>query len=265
MNKVIHGDCLDVMATFPDNYIDLTVTSPPYDNLRDYNGYDFNFEGIANQLYRITKQGGVVVWVVCDATINGSETGTSFRQVLHFKDIGFNLHDTMIWTKEQLAFPDKNRYYSGFEYMFVLSKGKPKTIKLIGDKKNRSFGRVVDNSGERKRDGSLGESRSCAGQPYKEYGVRWNYWLMFNQSRGNYANHPAPFPEKLANDHIITWSNEGDLVLDPMCGSGTTCKMAMVNNRNYIGIDISEEYCEIARKRVAEHEQQQTLFAEKNL
>ena len=252
INKIYNENCLETMAKMPDCFVDLTVTSPPYDNLRTYNGYSFDFEAVAKELFRVTKTGGVVVWVVGDATIKGSETGTSFKQALYFKEIGFNLHDTMVWIKEQLAFPDKNRYYNGFEYMFVLSKNNPKSINLINDKKNRAFGRYVDNSGERKKDGSINKKRSCAGQAIKEYGVRWNYWLMYNQSRGEHNKHPATFPEKLANDHIISWSNEGDLVYDPFLGSGTTAKMAILNKRNWIGSEISKEYCEIAEKRIKE-------------
>ena len=254
LNKIICGNCVDVMATFPGNYIDLTVTSPPYDNLRDYNGYDFNFKGIANQLYRVTKQGGVVVWVVGDATIKGSETGTSFRQALYFKKIGFNLHDTMIWEKTGML-PTQDRYYAIFEYMFVFSKGKPFAMNFIEDKPNTAGGRI------QKKDVVINKGKQQTGSGTfirRETGRRTNIWrIPIGKSE---AKHPAPFPEQLANDHIITWSNECDLILDPMCGSGTTCKMAAVNNRNYIGIDISEEYCEITRKRITEHEQQQTLF-----
>ena len=259
MNQIIHGDCVDVMATFPDDYIDLTVTSPPYDNLRDYNGYDFDFEGIAKQLYRVTKDGGVVVWVVGDATVKGSETGTSFRQALYFKDIGFNLHDTMIYRKTGTgACGSRSAYWQAFEYMFVFTKGKITTVNLLADRKNTSVG-VTSNFGRFDKQGKQKDSKKRVNP---EYSIRQNVWDIhpfasnLNDSR---FKHPARFPEQLANDHIISWSNEGDLILDPMCGSGTTCKMAIVNNRNYIGIDISEEYCEIARKRIAEHEQQLAL------
>ena len=255
MNEIICGNCVDVMATFPDDYIDLTVTSPPYDNLRDYNGYDFNFEGIANQLYRITKQGGVVVWVVGDATVDGNETGTSFRQALYFKATGFKLHDTMIYEKSQACFGSNYCYLQAFEYMFVFSKGKPKTINFIRDRKNVRSGEESASAGGVKRDGTKPKRIRMN---MAEYGKRKNVWCY--GVGGGKIDHPAVFPEQLANDHIISWSNEGDLILDPMCGSGTTCKMAMVNNRNYIGIDVSEEYCEIARKRLSEHKQQLSLF-----
>lgn len=252
INKIIQGDCLNVMEGFPDNCIDLTVTSPPYDNLRTYKGYTFNFEGIAKELYRVTKQGGVVVWVVGDATIKGNETGTSFRQALYFKEIGFNLHDTMIYEKSGVI-PSNTRYCQMFEYMFVFSKGKPKSINLICDKKNNWGNTKTGNIGQRQVDGEI-IKRGI--KNIKEYGMRYNIWRILNE--GGFQNkdkltiqHPATFPEQLANDHIISWSNKGgDIVLDPMCGSGTTCKMAKINGRKYIGIDISEEYCEIARNRI---------------
>jgi site-specific DNA-methyltransferase (adenine-specific) len=238
------------MKSLPDASIDLTVTSPPYDNLRTYNGYSFDFEGIAKELYRVTKDGGVVVWVVGDATINGSETGTSFKQALYFKDIGFNLHDTMIYEKDGIAFPDKNRYQQSFEYMFVLSKGKPKCLNLIADRKNVSFGRKVTGT-VRNADGST-QKMACFGQNIKEFGIRWNVW-KFASTKGNVkTGHPAMFPEALVKDHIISWSNEGDTVLDCFLGSGTTGKVAKQLNRQFIGIEISPEYLEIAKNRIYE-------------
>ena len=252
INKIYNENCLDTMLKMPDDFIDLTVTSPPYDDLREYRGYSFDFENIAKELFRVTKQGGVVVWIVGDATIKGSETGTSFKQALFFKEVvGFNLHDTMIYLKNQLAFPDKNRYYQGFEYMFVFSKEKPKVFNPIKDRKNVSTGRVVHGP-ERKKDGGLRKIKACQGNITGEFGIRFNHWLIYNQKRGLNTKHPASFSEQLANDHIISWSNKGDLVYDPMMGGGTTAKMALLNNRNYIGSEISKEYCEIAEKRIAE-------------
>jgi len=211
----------------------------------------FNFEGIAKQLYRVTKEGGVVVWVVGDATINGSETGTSFKQALHFKEIGFNLHDTMIYEKNGVM-PSKNRYTQQFEYMFILSKGSPKSANMICDRPNTWANTKTGNIGQRQVDGSV-EKRGV--KTINSHGMRFNIWKINNE--GGWMNkdpltkkHPATFPEKLANDHILSWSNEGDIVLDSMCGSGTTCKMAELNNRKYIGIDIAEEYCQIARERI---------------
>lgn len=249
LDTILCGDCAKVLACFPDACIDLTVTSPPYDNLRTYNGYVFDFEAIAQQLYRVTKLGGVVVWVVGDATIDGSETLTSFKHALYFREIGFNVHDTMIYLKDQLAFPDSVRYYNAFEYMFVFSKGILKTFNPIKDRINKSEGRGVVHGIERKRDGTF-RKRVCDGKIIGRFGVRWNYWIVYNQQRGEGTKHPASFPESLARDHILSWSNPGDVVLDPMCGSGTTLKMAKEFGRHYIGIDISEEYCELSRRRV---------------
>ncbi len=244
-NHIYQGDCVDVMRTFPDSVIDLTVTSPPYDNLRTYKGYTFNFEEIAKELYRVTKDGGVVVWVVGDATIKGSETGTSFKQALYFKEIGFNLHDTMIFEKAQACFGSNLCYLQSFEYMFVLSKGRPKTINFLRDRPNVRSGREK----MAKQGLSIdGEKSERIYKVMKKMGKRKNIWRY--GVGGGSTGHPAVFPEQLAQDHILSWSNPGDIVLDPMCGSGTTCKMAKLNGRNYIGIDIAEEYVELARRRV---------------
>ena len=254
INKIYNENCLDTMAMMPDGFVDLTVTSPPYDNLRTYNGYSFDFEAVAKELYRVTKQGGVVVWVVGDATKDGSETGTSFRQALFFKEIGFNLHDTMIWVKDGGGAIGSNKCYTqNFEYMFVFSKGAPNSYNLIRDKPNGSYGKGGLRVGRRK---ATGEHKIEQRKPAQEFSRRNNWWYT---PTGNSATsdkfayeHPAIFPEQLANDHIISWSNEGDLVYDPFMGSGTTAKMAILNKRNWIGSEISQEYCEIAEKRINE-------------
>jgi DNA modification methylase len=231
----------------PDESVDLTVTSPPYDNLRTYNGYSFDFESVANELYRITKPGGVVVWVVGDATVKGSETGTSFRQALYFKEIGFNLHDTMIYQKNSYPFPPSNRYYQQFEYMFVFSKGSPKTTNLL---RCTAQGRKRKST-QRNKDGTTTVFTSEG----NETRVMDNVWLIdagyMRTTKDKYAyKHPAMFPEELAKRHILTWSNPCDVVLDPFMGSGTTAKMALLNNRNFIGFEISEEYVRIANQRI---------------
>ena len=248
-NQIICGNNVDVLASFPDDCIDLTVTSPPYDNLRTYKGFNFDFEGVAQQLYRVTKTGGVVVWVVGDATINGSETGTSFKQALRFMEIGFDLFDTMIYSKGgKGANGSKLGYWQNFEYMFVLSKGRPLVRNLICDRKNKIEPRTgLESIGHRHADG---ETKRCRVVSRQEYGRRFNTWDYHESWGSTRIDHPAIFPEKLAQDHIISWSNEGDVVLDPFNGSGTTAKMAKETNRKYIGIDCSEEYCEIARKRL---------------
>lgn len=245
--KLITGDNVAALHQFPDDFVDLTVTSPPYDNLRTYNGFTWDFEALAKELYRVTKPGGVVVWNVNDATVNGSETLTSFRQAIYFKDVcGFNVHDTMMWVKDGGGAVGSNKCYTqNFEYVFVLSKGMPKSINLICDKLNGSYGKDKSGIGRRKPNG---EHKVEVRKPSAKFSKRNNYWYI-PPERGN---HPAPFPEALANDHIISWSNEGDIVLDPFMGSGTTGKMALLNNRKFIGIELSPEYVEIARKRIDE-------------
>ena len=253
INKVYNMDCLQGMKQLDSNSIDLTVTSPPYDNLRDYKGYSFNFKDIAKEMYRVTKHGGVVVWVVGDATINGSETGTSFKQALFFKECGFDLHDTMIYKKNMCPFPDTVRYYNIFEYMFVLSKGKPKTVNLLKDRENKWNPENYDKINLRKKDGSL-ESRDI-NKKHSKFGVRFNIWeynVGFNFSTTDKIakKHPAIFPEQLAEDHIKSWSNKKDFVMDPFCGSGTTLVVAKYLDRNYIGFDISKEYVKISNERL---------------
>ena len=258
MNKIHNMDCLDGLRLLDDGCIDLTVTSPPYDNLRNYHGYSFDFENIAKELYRVTKDGGVVVWVVNDATVNGSETGTSFRQALFFKRVGFKIHDTMIYAKDSCPFPETKRYYPGFEYMFVFVKGKIKTVHLIKDKPNKNCGDKVSGT-ERQADGTMKRMaaiKNHTGRVIRPYGVRQNVWhikmgFMKSTSDKIAYKHPAIFPEVLAHDHIISWSNPGDVVFDPFMGSGTTAKMAKLTGRQYIGFELSEEYCRIAEERLA--------------
>lgn len=251
--QLLQGDCLELMKALPDNSIDLTVTSPPYDNLRTYNGnisqWSFDkFKQIAKELYRVTADGGVVVWIVADATIKGSETGTSFRQALWFIECGFNLHDTMIWEK-MCPNSNKNRYISSFEYMFVLCKGHPKTANLICDRINKHAGRKVTGS-VRDASGKLRESSGVKlKRKVKEYGSRTNVWKI-SAEKNNKTGHPAVFPLQLAHDHIISWSNEGDTVLDPFMGSGTTGVACVNTNRNFIGIELDEHYFQIAQERI---------------
>lgn len=245
MNKIILGDCLEVMRGFADEIIDLTVTSPPYDNLRTYNGYSFDFDPIARELYRVTKQGGVVVWVVGDSTVDGSESGTSFKQALYFKDCGFNLHDTMIYKKLNYPPLTHNRYEQEFEYMFVLSKGKPKTFNPT-KVASKHLGKV--HSGSFYHTKKQGKPTKANGTPnvneQKIHGNIFEYYVG-----GLKYGHPAPFPKKLVKDHINTWTNEGDHILDPFAGSGTTLRAAKDLNRKCTVIEISPEYIEIIKKR----------------
>jgi site-specific DNA-methyltransferase (adenine-specific) len=263
MNTIINKDCKVALTELPAESVDLTVTSPPYDDVRDYKGFAFTFEDfktIAAELYRVTKKGGVVVWVVGDATVKGGESGSSFRQALGFIDAGFLLHDTMIYEKNTSSFParrDGKRYTQIFEYMFVLSKGPPKTGNLICDKPNKWAGHTNwGKNTHRGKDGELVETKDI--KPVPEFSPRNNIWQYvvgkgFNSSDKESHEHPAIFPEKLAEDHILTWSNEGDVVLDPFSGSGTTCKMAKKNKRQYIGIEMSEEYCKLSESILSKY------------
>jgi len=261
-NSIIEGNCIEVMRSFDESSIDLTVTSPPYDNLRTYKGYVFPFKDIAEQLFRVTKPGGIVVWVVGDATIKGSETGTSFKQALHFMDVGFNLHDTMIFQKTN-PIPQiyRKRYNNIFEYMFVFSKG---TVETHNPIKVNCLHAGLELNGTTYKNYSKGEQkRKKMAKPVKKKKIKGNIWEYVVGKRAEdqeAKKHPAPFPCALARDHISSWTNEGDIVLDPMSGSGTTCVAALQLNRKYIGIDTSHEYCELARERIARLESQPRLL-----
>jgi site-specific DNA-methyltransferase (adenine-specific) len=262
INKIYTENCLDTMARMEDNFIDLTVTSPPYDGLRTYNGYSFDFESVAKELFRITKDGGVVVWIVNDATIKGSETGTSFKQALYFMEMGFNLHDTMIFQKTN-PIPQiyRKRYNGIFEYMFVFSKGPVKTHNPI---KIDCLHAGLELNGTTYKNYSKGEQkRGKMAKPVKKQKIKGNIWeyVVGKKAEDQEAKgHPAPFPMALARDHINSWTNEGDLVLDPMNGSGTTCLSALQLGRNYIGSEISKDYVEIANKRLTTYLTQTKLF-----
>lgn len=250
LDTIHNEDCIAGMKKLDDKSVDMVITSPPYDDLRTYEGFSFDFEGTVKELYRILKDGGVVVWVVGDSTTKGSENGTPFKQALYFKEAGFNIHDTMIWNKGSFAFPSKNTYHQVFEFMFVFSKGKPKTMNFIKDRKNLYV--CTRGASGRKKNGERNTGKSSVRE---EYGKRFNIWNYpiggGHSSKDKIAyEHPAIFPEDLVKDHIITWSNEGDLVLDPFMGSGTSAKMAMLTGRKYIGFEISEKYCNIANKRL---------------
>ncbi len=261
INKFYVGEAAETMSQMPENFIDLTVSSPPYDNMRSYEGSKFSFEDfekIAKQLYRVTKPGGVVVWIVGDQTKDGSESLTSFKHALYFKEqCKFKVHDTMIYEKTGFSNPSNNRYHQVFEYMFILVKGKLKTFNPLKDRENIYAGQSRWGKNTiRQVDGSLKEREDT--QPTKKYGMRFNIWRI--SVGGNVSTsdkiafeHPAIFPEALAKDHILSWSNEGDLVLDPLCGSGTVPKMAHLLNRNWIGIDRIEKYIKDSETRLEMH------------
>lgn len=263
MNKVYLGDCLDLMKDIEDNYIDLTVTSPPYDNTKNYNNslvWSFDiFKNIAKELYRITKNGGIVTWVVGDKTENGSETGTSFMQALYFKELGFNLHDTMIYKKINYVPLTHNRYEQEFEYIFVLSKGKPKTFnpikipcKYAG---TETWGKPTY---YKTSDDVLVEQDRKKINDNKIKGNIFEYRIGSTQSKG--IKHPAIFPLELAQDMVSSWSNDGDTILDCFAGSGTTAIACINTNRNYILMEKEQKYYDIINKRIAEHINQVNLF-----
>lgn len=270
LNKIYCESNLDTMSRMPDNFVDLTVTSPPYDNLRTYkDGIDKSWgehvwKPIIKDLFRVTKKGGVIVWVVNDATINGSESGTSFRQALYAMECGFNLHDTMIYERVS-PFPQDNRYHPSFEYMFIFSKGKPKTFNRIMEKRMSKTG----GNTFRQKDGTLAKPDEKAKERLNNANKQedtsrkniWRYSVGGGSTKDDIAfEHPATFPELLASEHIYSWSNEGDLVYDCFMGSGTTAKMAHIYKRNWIGSELSKEYTELANKRLKPYLDQTTLF-----
>ena len=257
-NQIYLEDNLKTLSKMSDDYYDMVITSPPYDDIRKYNGFSFDIDTLAPELYRTTKKGGVVVWVVNDQVIKGSESGTSFRQALKFMDAGFLLHDTMIYEKNSSSYPasaKSNRYTQIFEYMFVFSKGKPKTSNLICDKPNKwaghtNWGKNTKRIGENEQLVEVGNIK-----PVPDFSPRNNIWRYVNgggfASKDKIAHkHPAIFPEELVRDHLMTWTKEGDLVYDPFIGSGTVAKMCILLGRDYIGSEISQEYVDICNERI---------------
>ena len=265
VNKTYNENCLETMKRMPNDYIKLTVTSPPYDDLRtynknvggnkdEYNGYSFPFEDIAKELYRVTQKGGIVVWVVSDAVQNGSESGTSFRQALFFKKVGFNIHDTMIYRKLNPPPNSGTRYQQMFEYMFVFSKGKPTTTNIgLRDRNNKCNDKRVYRKKKfsRNKDGEFNENEYFVKERVPDFNI-WDFYVGGGNSTNDKIafEHPAIFPEELVKRHLESWSNENDLIYDPFMGSGTTSKMCLLLNRKYIGSELSSEYCEIERKRI---------------
>lgn len=250
------GDCRDVLPTL--GKVDAVVTSPPYDDLRAYgegfNGVDcLEVIGLLSPLLSV---GGVMMWNVADATKNGSETGSSFRQALHAMQCGLNLHDTMIYLRENVNFPEVVRYFSGFEYMFVFSNGKPKTFNPIKDRRNKWSGTVMHGTG-RQPDGTT-KPISGLGKIIEPYGMRFNYWRMNNNGRD--TGHPAPMPYDMAHDHIVSWTNPGDTILDPFLGGGTSGIAAAKTGRDFIGIEIDPSYFDIACKRIEDAQRQGDMF-----
>ena len=253
--KIGLGDCLELMEDIPAKSIDLTVTSPPYDNLRTYNGSlewgEHVWKPVLEKLFYVTKDGGVVVWIVNDATVNGSETGTSFRQALYAKEIGFNLHDTMIWNKGCFTGVGsvRVRYGPATEYMFVFSKGKPKTFNAIKDRKNIHAGTIGKSDTVRLPNGEM-LRKTHQGKRMGEYGIRFNVWNISPEMSNINRVHPAQFPMKLVRDHVTSWSNAGDTVFDPFMGSGTTGVASLELGRNFVGIEKDESYFYTATNKI---------------
>jgi site-specific DNA-methyltransferase (adenine-specific) len=263
INKIYNENCLETMAKMPDCFVDLVVTSPPYDNLREYKGFSFPFEDISKELFRITKDGGVLVWVVGDSTVKGCESLTSFKQAIYFvEQCGFNLHDTMFYVKNAMPFPESNRYNNCVEYMFVFSKGSPKTFNPIKEKTSDASRKRNGSSSNRLADGKMSKMKYETGKYERNRFNFWNYGVGFAKTTNDKIafQHPAMFPEKLVKEHIYSWSNEGDLIYDCFSGSGTTAKMAHLQKRKWIGSEISKEYCDLAEKRIAPYLSQTSLF-----
>lgn len=252
---IYHGDAAEVLDTL--DCVDLCVTSPPYDGLRKYGGHTWDFERIARGIDNVLSSGAVLVWIVGDEAKNWSESLTSFHQAIEFKNLGLCCLDTMIYEKQNSSFERHGHrtYAQTFEYMFVFSNGRPKTFNPIRDKRNVCSGEIISAT-VRKPEGHLVKSHS-AGREIREFGIRGNVW-RYPVGRGHttedlYAHaHPAMMPEALAKDHVLTWSNPGDTVLDPHAGAGTVLKAAKLLGRRAIGIEIEERYCEIAAKRLSQ-------------
>jgi len=248
MIDLIQGECVEEMSKLDESSIDLTVTSPPYSDIRDYNGFSWDCKRTADELFRVTKDGGVVVWVIGDKVRNGSEEMQPFTQAFTFRDAGFRLHDTMIYQKNAMPFPEQTRYIQCFEYMFIFSKGKPKTANMIQEPTRAKSGKPT----QRNKDGSRTPLKYAKDKATRNKWNVWKYEVGYNKhTTDKFAyEHPAMFPEKLASDHIISWSNEGDTVLDCFMGANTTGKMAKQLNRDFIGIELDQEYFKIAQQRV---------------
>ncbi len=257
MNTITCCDCVEGMSRLLNDSIPLTVTSPPYDRVRLFAPWDF--ERVAEELYRVSEPGGVVCWVVQDGFEKGGRTLTSFKQTLHFSRLGFLLWDVLIVVAKSYQLPTKGRYVSLFHYCFVLTKGRPNTVNLLRDKPNKCAGKMKRTWHRRSPDGSM--RRGLLPQPIALYGRRsnvWDYATGFNtttKDREAFA-HKALMPEKLARDLIVSFSRPYDVVLDPFAGAGTTAKMAMLTGRRWLGFEIEPEYVALACERLRKAERQ---------
>ena len=261
MGYILHNnDCVKVLPYFKDS-VDLIITSPPYDDLREYGGHEFNFRAVADAIIPALKDGGQMAWIVQDAIRNYQETGNSFRQALYFQEHGLLLHQTIIFQKANESGKSHTRYAEVTEYIFILTKGRPKTFNPIIDKPNAEANTRQSNTNKgRNKAGELGSYVGSYTVP--KFSKRINVW-RYNTSRmapdfKDAHKHPAIYPLALGHDLVTSYSNPGDLVLDPMCGSGTTIRAAVNLDRNAVGIDIEPSYIELAKRRMS----QLTLFGE---
>ena len=263
IDRIARCDCIEGMRALPDACIPMTLTSPPYDSIRDYGGHEWSpkvFRAVAEELYRVTTPGGVVVWVVQDQVLDGRESGTFSRQRLYFEEVGFGVYSTMIMVSNGFRLPQGRRYVNQYQYAVVLSKGRPRSVTLLRDRPNSTAGESSKGK-VRSRDGVL-SLRRYSDRVVAEYGRRSNVWIYdvgWAKSTGDdYAfEHPAVMSEKMAEDHILSWSKPGDFVFDPFLGSGTTCKMALLNDRHYLGFEVHRPFYQVAVRRMqdahAEH------------
>lgn len=258
INTILHGDSAEVMQSFPDKCIPLTVTSPPYAKMRLYGGHDYTwetFKSVATQLVRITMEGGVICWVVRNQIVKERENLQAEKEKLFFADdLGLWPHQTIIGAPKGVPLPQSRRYASNFDYVYVFSKGHPRIVNIIRDRRNSRFGDLKSNRLIRESNGS--ERLACGGEyAIAKWGFRSNLWSY--STGGNHtatdrisAKHPARMGEPLAEDLIISFSKPGDLVFDPFAGAGTSLKMALLNQRQWLGVEIFDEYVELIEKRM---------------
>jgi site-specific DNA-methyltransferase (adenine-specific) len=265
LNKVYQQDCIVGMRKIPDGAIDLVVTSPPYDNLRDYNGYSVDLNETGKNIYRILKDGGVAVMVIQDQTKNFGKSLTSFRTIVDWCDnVGFKLFECVIYRKNGTEGAWwKNRFRVDHEYMPIFLKGeKPQYFNKDSLKvKSKHGGKIMTGFANRKTNGETGKSITKAINEMKCRGTVWDY-LMAGDKDPVKRKHPAPFPDKIPFDFINCFCPPNGIVLDPFVGSGSTVVGAKKLNRSFIGFDISEEYCNLTRKRLDSVSPDDELFQE---
>lgn len=263
LNEIYCIDCVEGMKKIPDNSVDIVVTSPPYDGIRDYNGFNFDLHETGRGLIRILKEGGIVAMVIQDQTKNFGKTLTSFKTIIDWCDnIGFKLFECVIYRKHGSEGAWwTNRFRVDHEYMPIFLKGeKPQYF----NKENLKVpsihgGKVMTGSGSRRTDGKTNARVTRPINTMKCRGTIWNY-LMAGDKDPIKRQHPAPFPDQIPLDFIECFCPPGGVVLDPFMGSGSTAVAAKKLNRKYIGFDTSEEYIKIAHARLRNTETQLKVF-----